>query len=106
MLPYAIIMLAVAALVALISLLIYRGKTQLVHDYHRQNVKDHVAYGKAFGKAMGILAFAMGLSGIIALFGEKPVVAWTAVAVLLLGLGVGFAMLLRVQKKYNGGIFS
>ena len=27
-------------------------------------------------------------------------------AVLLLGLGVGFAMLLRVQKKYNGGIFS
>ncbi|MBR5529406.1 MAG: hypothetical protein IKU57_02915 [Oscillospiraceae bacterium] len=103
MLLYAGIMFATAALFAVLAALIYRGKTDLIHDYHRTKVTDNVAYGKAFGKAMAVISMAMACSGIVALFGER--VMWIAVWVLLLGLLGGILAILLVQKKYKGGMF-
>ncbi len=103
MILYAVIMFAAAAMFSLVSALIYRGKTELIHDYHQKKVKDKTGYGKAFGKAMGVIAIAMALSGIIALFGEA--VIWIATAALLTGLTVGIVLIVRVQREYNGGIF-
>ena len=105
MILYSIIMFLVAALLGAISIAIYRGKTNLIHDYHQTKVTDKSAYGKAFGKAMFVVSMAMLLSGIISLFGNSEKIAMIAVAVLFIGLIVGIICIIVVQKKYNNGIF-
>ena len=104
MILYTVIMIPVAILLTVMAVLIHRGKTELIHDYHRQRVTDKTAYGKAFGKAMGVIPVGMLLSGILALFGES--LMWTAMAVLFGGIVVGVVGMILVQKKYNGGVFS
>ena len=103
MVVYCVVMFAVAVLFSVFSILIYKGKTDLIHGYHQTKVTDKSAYGKAFGKAMAVMAGAMALSGIVALFGESAM--WGAVAVLLGGLAIGIVAIIQVQKKYNGGVF-
>ena len=99
MIAYAMILLVTAAVFCAIAAQIYRGKTELIHDYHQTKVTDKVGYGKAFGKAMAVIAAAMMLSGVISLLGETA--AGIAVAVLLIGLVVGIIAIVRIQKKYN-----
>ena len=103
MILYAIIMLLAAVPVGVIAVLIYRGKTNLIHDYHQTKVTDKESYGKAFGKAMSLIALGMGLSGVAALFGES--LAWVAMVILAAGLLAGIVAIILVQKKYNGGVF-
>ena len=102
MLVYSIIMFLVSALFTVLGIAIYKGKTDLIHDYHQTKVTDKSAYGKAFGKAMLLIATVMLLSGIIGLF-EKLLIL--AVAILIMGLVVGIGYIVAVQKKYNKGVF-
>ena len=102
MLLYSIIMFLVAVLFTVLGIAIYNGKTDLIHDYHQTKVTDKSAYGKAFGKAMLVIATAMLLSGIIGLF-EKLLIL--AVAILIIGLVIGIGCIVAVQKKYNKGVF-
>jgi hypothetical protein len=88
-----------------ISIAIYQGNTSLIHDYHQTKVTDKAAYGKAFGKAMFVVSMSLLLSGIISLFGASEAIAMIAVAVLFIGLFIGIAWIVAVQKKYNKGIF-
>ena len=99
MIVYMIVMLLTSALFAVLAAQIYQGKTKLIHDYHQKNVTDKAAYGKAFGKALGLMAATMAVSGILAF------VMPLAVVVLLTGFAVSILRILRVQKKYNGGLF-
>lgn len=105
MLLYSIIMFLAAVPIIKISIAIYKGKTDLIHDYHQTKVTDKVAYGKAFGKAMFVVSAALLLSGIIGLFGISDTMAMTAVAVLFIGLFIGIAWIIAVQIKYNKGVF-
>ena len=66
---------------------------------------DKAAYGKAFGKAMLVISMALLLSGIIGLFGDTEIMATIALAVLFVGLFIGIAGIVAVQKKYNKGVF-
>ena len=100
MIVYVIIMLLTAALFGVLAVMIYKGRTDLIHDYHQNKVEDKAAYGKAFGKAMAVMAAAMLLSAVVSLFA-----AWWALVILFAGLAVGIAAIFRVQKKYNGGVF-
>jgi hypothetical protein len=102
MLLYAIIMFFAGALVAGLGLAIYRGKTDLIHSYHQTRVTDPAAYGKAFGKAMFVIAAAMVLSGLIGLVDQT---SFLSVAVLMVGLAIGIGCIIAVQRKYNQGIF-
>ena len=102
MLVYSIIMFTVAVIFAGVGIAIYRGKTDLIHDYHQTKVTDKSAYGKAFGKAMFIIAIALLFSGIISLLDNLAVLA---VVVLMIGLCVGVGCIVAVQKKYNKGVF-
>lgn len=104
MLPYSILMFVISAIFIVFSILIYRGRTELIHSYHRENVTDRVGYGKAFGKALLVVAASPLVSGVIGLLGTQNSTA-VAVAVLIIGLVIGFTALARVQKKWNGGIF-
>ena len=105
MLLYSIIMFLAAAPMIKISIAIYQGKTSLIHDYHQTKVTDKAAYGKAFGKAMLVVSMSLLLSGIIGLFGASEAIAMIAVVVLFIGLFIGIAWLVAVQKKYNKGVF-
>ena len=102
MLVYSIIMFLVSALFTVLGIAIYKGKTDLIHDYHQTKVTDKSAYGKAFGKAMLLIATVMLLSGIIGLFKNLLILA---VAILIIGLVVGIGCIVAVQKKYNKGVF-
>ena len=105
MMLYSIILFLVAIPMVCCSIAIYRGNTDLIHDYHQGKVRDKAAYGKAFGKAMFTISMALPLSGIIALLGDSHTMAWVAVAALLIGLFIGISRIIAVQKKYNNGVF-
>ena len=105
MVLYSIIMFLAAVPMIKVSIAIYQGKTCLIHDYHQTKVTDKAAYGKAFGKAMFVVSAAFLLSGIIGLFGDTEIMAMIALAVLFIGLLIGIAWIVAVQKKYNKGIF-
>ena len=105
MVLYSIILFLAAVPMMKISSAIYHGKTDLIHDYHQKNVTDQAAYGKAFGKAMFVVSMSLFLSGIIGLFGASETMATIAVAVLFIGLFIGIALIVAVQKKYNNGVF-
>ena len=102
MLVYYIIMFLVAALFTVLGISIYKVKTDLIHDYHQTKVTDKSAYGKAFGKAMLVIATVMLLSGITGLFESLTILA---VAILIIGLVIGIGCIVAVQKKYNKGVF-
>ena len=102
MILLTMILLATGGLFAVLARLIYKGKTELIHDYHQKRVSDKEGYGKAFGKAMGVISGGMILGGGISLFGEKAL--WCALGVLLMGMIIGIAAIVRVQKKFNNGI--
>ena len=102
MLVYSIIMFLVATLFTVLGIVIYKGKTDLIHDYHQTKVKDKSAYGKAFGKAMLVIATVMLLSGLVGLFESLTILA---VAILIIGLVIGIGCIVAVQKKYNKGVF-
>ena len=105
MLLYSIIMFLAAIPMIGIGIAIYKGKTDLIHDYHQTKVTDKVGYGRAFGKAMLVISAALLLSGIIALFGETKVVLAVSLSLLFIGLLVGITLIVLVQKKYNKGVF-
>ena len=102
MLVYSIIMFLVSALFTVLGIAIYKGKTDLIHDYHQTKVTDKSAYGKAFGKAMLLIAAVMLLNGIIGLFENLVILA---VGMLMIGLVIGIGCIIAVQKKYNKGVF-
>ena len=95
-------MFLVAVLFTVLGIAIYKGKTDLIHDYHQTKVTNKAAYGKAFGKAMLVIATVMLLSGIIGLFKNLLMLA---VAILIIGLVIGIGCIVAVQKKYNKGVF-
>lgn len=103
MVIYAAIMFVTALIFGMVAVQIYKGKTDLIHDYHQTKVTDKAGYGKAFGRAIAVIAGTMALSGAVSLFGKS--VMWGAIAVLVVGLIAGFVAIVRVQKKYNGGVF-
>lgn len=105
MLAYSVTMFLAAVLVALLGIAIYKGKTNFIHFYHQTRVTDKAAYGKAFGKAMFVIAVAPLLSGVLGLLGDSDMIALIAAAVLLTGIGVGMGLIIAVQKKYNNGVF-
>ena len=105
MVLYSLILFFAAVPMIIISISIYKGNTNLIHDYHQTNVTDKVAYGKDFGKAMFVVSMSLLLSGIIGLFGTSEAIAIFAVAVLFIGLFIGIVWIVAVQKKYNKGIF-
>ena len=105
MLLYSILMFIVSVPLTVLSVMVYRGKTDLIHSYHQEKVKDKAAYGKAFGKALSFIALAPFASGVIGSFAHAKPLKVTAVLALFFGFVVGLCCILAVQRKYNKGLF-
>lgn len=107
MIAYCVLLFSVGAVFLMLGILIYRGKTSLIHDYHQTNIKeaDKREYGRAFARPMFCTSLTLILSGGIALFGNSKPVLYVSLAVLLAGLIASLLWIGAVQKKYNGSIF-
>lgn len=81
-------------------------KTGLIHEYHRERVRseDMAAYGRAFSTGLFALAGTLVLSGIVPLLWTLPGAVTASLVVLFVGLAASFAILWRVQRRYNGGM--
>lgn len=103
MIGYFIIMLVLATVFAVLGAMIYKGKTNLIHDYHQTKIaeEDKEAYGKAFSNGIFTIAAGMLLSGIAELLNASKI----SVVILIAGIVIGIVIISKVQKKYNGGMF-
>ena len=107
MIVYSIMLFLIAILIFAMGVLVYRGNTRLIHDYHQTKIKEseQQEYGRAFAKGMFSACVTFLISGIIALFGKRGSVTAISCLVLAAGLIVSLVILIKVQKKYNGGLF-
>lgn len=102
---YSVIVFSAAIIILIFGAAVYNGNTKLIHSYHQTKVTDKQSYGKAFGKSLFVIAAALLLSGIIALFGNSEIIEIIAVTILIIGTGIGIGCIVVVQNKYNKGIF-
>ncbi|MCQ2426440.1 MAG: DUF3784 domain-containing protein [Lachnospiraceae bacterium] len=107
MFAYSVILFAAALILLVLGIMLDRGRTDLIIDYHQTRVResDKKEYGRAFGKAMFCIFLTMTASGVIALFGESKTVVLSSAAVLFVGLIASIVWIVKIQKKYNGSIF-
>lgn len=107
MIAYSVILFAVAILFLALGISVYRGNIKLIHDYHQTNVKEseRQEYGRAFAKGMFTICATLLISGIIALFSEASPAFAVSLIVLFAGLIVSMMVIVKVQKRYNGGLF-
>ena len=107
MIVYSLILFFAAALFLGMGASVYRGNTKLIHDYHRANVSEdrRPEYGRAFAKGLFVLGSALLVSGSIALLGNSRSAVIASVIVLAAGILISVVLLVRVQRKYNKGVF-
>lgn len=107
MIAYSVILFSVAFIFIVLGVLIYRGKINLIHDYHQTNIKasDKKKYVRLFAKAMFCVSLTLIISGGIALSGDSKPILFSSIAVLFIGLIASIIWIGKIQKKYNGGIF-
>ena len=107
MLAYSIILFLAAILLLAFGIAVYRGNTKLIHDYHQTNIEgsERQEYGRAFSKGMFAISATLLVSGIVALLVKESVALTASLIVLAAGIAVSVIILVKVQKKYNGGLF-
>ena len=107
MIAYSIILFLAAILFLALGIAVYKGNTNLIHDYHQTNIKesDRTEYGRAFAKGMFAICATLFISAMIALFGKEGSMITGSLLVLFAGLIVSVVVIVKVQKKYNGGLF-
>ena len=107
MIVYIMILFLAAALFWILGFSVYKGNTKLIHDYHQTNVSEaqRQEYGRAFAKGLFVLGAALLASGIIALLGNSGSAVIASVIVLAAGILISVVILVRVQRKYNNGVF-
>ncbi len=104
---YSIILFVVALLFFVVGIAIYRGNAKLIHDYHQENIKESEKpkYCRDFSVGMFVLAATLLISGIIPLVSKEGPFLTASIVLLVSGLIVSVIIFIKVQKKYNGGLF-
>ena len=97
MLVYSVILFLAAGAIVVIGVLTYRGRTDLIHEYHQTFVRDKAAYGRAAGKALMAVAAPLVLAGAAGLFTEGAL----PTVLLLAGLPLSLIPFWRVQRRHN-----
>lgn len=105
MIAYSVLMFAAAVLFFGLAVAIYRGNTNLIHNYHQTHIKetDKKDYGKSFSKGLFVLTVSLIISGIIALLGTNTPAVIISISILFIGMIISFIVIAKVQKKFNGG---
>lgn len=102
---FTTIMFAFAILFIIIGILIFHGKTNLIHSYHQTRVKNKAEYGKSFGKIMCGSSIPFLVSGAIPIFKQSDSAIITSICIFFVLFIICLIMFYRVQKKYNSDVF-
>ena len=103
----AIMMFLVAIQFWIVGIKVFKGKTELIHDYHQKRVKDKLNYGKAMGKAIigiGTVIFISALIALVPNLLEDSMIS-ILISVFFVGFIICMIWIYKIQKKYNGGVF-
>lgn len=98
---FSIILFIVSVFFCVLSIAIYKGRTDLIHYYHQTNVIDKSAYGKSMGKSLLVLSITLLISGIVNLLGKTNGIKLISVIILFVGLIIGFICIIKTQIKFN-----
>ena len=104
MLVYSILLFAAAALFFAAGLRMRKRGSRMIHDYHQTEVRqtDEKAYGKAFERALYVIALSDAAAGTAALCGRTKTALAVSIAILGAGHLISLVMMGRAQKKYQG----
>ena len=109
MLAYSILLFAAAALFFAAGLRMRKRGSRMIHDYHQTEVRqtevrqtDEKAYGKAFERALYVIALSDAAAGTAALCGRPKTALAVSIAILGAGHLISLVMMGRAQKKYQG----
>ncbi|MGN1479585.1 MAG: DUF3784 domain-containing protein [Acutalibacteraceae bacterium] len=107
MIIFSVLLFAVALLFLIIGILIYKGNTKLIHDYHQLKIKESEKnnYCKDFSIGLFLISASLSVGGIIGLLGNSKQIALISIAVIFIGIIISFLVIYKVQKKYNGRVF-
>ncbi len=97
---FSILMLLGAVAFTVLGILLLRGRTELIHSYHRTHVTDHAGYGRAHGVAALVLADFLLLAGVLAWLTPDGPVGYPLGAVFV-GLAVYGLLAGLAQRRYN-----
>ena len=103
MIIYSIILIAVAIVLAVIAIRINKGQTDLIINYHQSRVKpeEKLQYARDFSKGIFCLSGTLLITGITVLFTKVLI----ADIILVAGIIISIVILVRVQNRYNKGVF-
>ena len=103
MIIYSIILIIVAIVLAVIAIRINKGQTDLIINYHQSRVKpeEKLRYARDFSKGIFCLSGTMLIAGITVLFTKVLI----ADIILVAGIIISVVILVRVQNRYNKGVF-
>lgn len=107
MLADGIILSAVGAALLVIAILLCLGHIGLLHDYHRNNVKEENArkLGWSMGLSLSLGAFGAIASGVIAIVKNDESIWLLLLLIYLIPFFLSVVLMLIFTKKYNGKIF-
>lgn len=100
----------VGLVIIVLGILNIKGNISLLHSYHRKRVKeeDKIPFGKLVGIGsiiIGCAVIIMGSFNLIATSLQKEIFSLIGTIILIVGLVLGFAIILYALFKYNKGIF-
>lgn len=100
----------VGLVIIVLGILNIKGNISLLHSYHRKRVKeeDKLPFGKLVGLGTIIIGCAiifMGGFSFLATAIQQGVFEIIGTIILIVGLVLGFAIILYALFKYNKGIF-
>ena len=100
----------VGVMCIVIGIMNTRGNISMLHSYHRKRVteEDILPFGKRVGAGMiivGIAIIIFSALSAITLKTDNQLFTVIGVAVMLIGMVAGFALIFHAMKKYNKGIF-
>ena len=99
-----IVTLIIGAVFCFIGWRIWKNEQiTLIHDYHYKKVSenDRKAYTEMIGKACIIIGLGIILTGVID-YMSSTIYGWICFGICFV---TGFTIMVKAQKKYNGGIF-
>lgn len=108
MIAYGIILIVVGIVLCILSVCLYTGDIELLHSYHRENVKEEDRKALGISTGLSLLVGGLGaiLSGLLALIFRENINSYIVLAILFGSLLISIVLLFIFIKKYNGKIIS
>ena len=107
MLVFGIIVLVAGVSLLVISILLCLGFVNLLHDYHRNNVKPENKRKLGMSIGLSLMFGSLGFisSGLVAIIIKSESIIYLPLILLFVPLAISIILSVVFIKKYNGSLF-